>query len=79
MNVWETKLNEFIMARLMLNDKYWSKLRNTMLQHGIYNKSNLRKMVEGILYRMPIGCPWRNLLSEFGSWNSIYQKFNRWS
>ena len=58
MKVWETKLNEFIMARLMLNDKYWSKLINTMLQHGIYNKSNLRKMVEGILYRMRIGCPW---------------------
>jgi transposase len=77
MKVGETKLNEFIMVRLMLNDEFWSKLRNTMLEHGIYNKSNLRKMVEGILYRMRMGCPWRDLPEEFGSWNSIYQKFNR--
>lgn len=78
MKIRETKLNEFIMVRLMLNDEFWSKLRNTMLEHGIYNKSNLRKMVEGILYRMRIGCPWRDLPEEFGSWNLIYQKFNRW-
>lgn len=32
-----------------------------------------------MLYRMRVGCPWRDLPAEFGSWNSIYQKFNRWS
>jgi transposase len=50
-----------------------------MLQQGIYNKPNLRRMVEGMLYRMRVGCPWRDLPTEFGCWNSIYQKFNRWS
>jgi len=50
-----------------------------MRQHGIYDKPNWRQMVEGILYRMRVGCPWRDLLAEFGCWNSIYQKFNRWS
>jgi transposase len=50
-----------------------------MLQHGIYDKPNLRTMVEGMLYRMRVGCPWRDLPSTFGLWNSIYQKFNRWS
>jgi transposase len=50
-----------------------------MLQHGIYDKLNLRIMVEGILYRMRVGCPWRDLPSKFGFWNSVYQQFNRWS
>lgn len=50
-----------------------------MLQHGIYDKPNLRKMVEGMLYRMRIGFPWRDLRSKFGFWNTIYQQFNRWS
>lgn len=50
-----------------------------MRHHGIYDKPNLRKMVEGMLYRMRVGCPWRDLPSLFGLWNSIYQKFNRWS
>lgn len=50
-----------------------------MRQHGIYHKPNLRMIVEGILYRMRVGCPWRDLPSKFGCWNSIYQQFNRWS
>ena len=67
------------MARLMLSDELWSKLQEIMLQHKIYDKPNLRMMVEAILYRMRVGCPWRDLSVEFGFWNSIYQQFNRWS
>lgn len=67
------------MTRRMLTDEYWSKLRIIMRQHGIYDKPKLRIMVEGMLYRMRVGCPWRDLPPKFGLWNSIYKKFNRWS
>lgn len=67
------------MPRLMLSDEFWSKLKEIMRQQGIYDKPNLRSMVEGMLYRMRVGCPWRDLPSTFGCWNSIYKKFNRWS
>lgn len=67
------------MTRLMLADELWSKLRIIMHQQGIYDKPKLRKTVEGMLYRMRVGCPWRDLPSVFGNWNSVYQKFNRWS
>jgi len=50
-----------------------------MQQHGIYHKPGLRKMVEGMLHSMRVGCPWRDLPPKFGRWNSIFQKFNRWS
>ena len=50
-----------------------------MRQHGIYDKPGLRMMMEGMLYRMRVGCPWRDLPAKFGRWNSIYKKFNRWS
>ncbi|MBK8972124.1 MAG: IS5 family transposase [Hahellaceae bacterium] len=36
-------------------------------------------MVEGILYRMRVGCPWRDIPEQFGNWNSVYRKFNVWS
>lgn len=49
-----------------------------MRHHGIYDKPNLRKTVQGILYRMRTGLPWRDLPSKFGTWNSIYKTFNRW-
>ncbi|MCW8397290.1 IS5 family transposase [Legionella sp. PATHC038] len=67
------------MARLMLRDELWSKLKEIMLQHQIYDKPNVRMMVEAMLYRMRVGCPWRDLPKEFGFWNSAYQQFNRWS
>lgn len=67
------------MPRLMLTNERWSKLRGIMRQHGIYDKPHLRQIVEGILYRMRVGCPWRDLPSVFGHWNSVYKQFNRWS
>lgn len=67
------------MARRMLTDELWSKLRKILSQHRIYDKPFLRDMVEGMLFRMRVGCPWRDLPEEFGFWNTIFQKFNRWS
>ncbi|CAM2749635.1 Transposase [Legionella worsleiensis] len=54
------------MARFMLNDALWAKLKGIMLQHRIYDKPTLRLIVEAMLYRMRAGCPWRDLLAEFG-------------
>ena len=67
------------MPRTMLNDQHWSKLQNIFRQFNIYLKSNLRNFVEASLFRIRTGCPWRDLPSEFGNSNSIFQKFNRWS
>lgn len=67
------------MLRLMLTDELWLKLRVILYENGIYDKPNLRKMIEGMLYRMRTGTPWRDLPSSFGPWYSIYKKFNRWS
>lgn len=67
------------MARRMLTDELWSTLKGILRQHRIYDKPFLRDMVEGMLYRMRVGCPWRDLPEEFGCWNTIFQKFNRWS
>ena len=35
--------------------------------------------MEGILYRMRTGCPWRDLPKKFGKWNTIYRRFLLWS
>jgi len=67
------------MPRPMLTDEYWSKLKPTLLDTGIYDKPRLRATIEGILFRMRVGCPWRDLPPEFGNWNSVFKKFNYWS
>jgi len=50
-----------------------------MQEFKIYDKKSLRLTVEGILYRMRTGCPWRDLPMEFGDWNRIFKRFNDWS
>ena len=67
------------MPRLLLSDELWLKLRIILLHFGVYDKHNLRKMVEGMFYRLRTGLPWRDLPEYFGSWNAIYKKFNNWS
>jgi len=56
------------MPRLLPSDEHWSKLKRILLQNGVYHKRDLRLCVEGMLYRMRVGCPWRDLPRAFGSW-----------
>lgn len=67
------------MPRTLLTDEYWSKLKPILLEQGVYDKPHLRITVEGILYRMRTGCPWRDLPEAFGRWNTVYKRFNAWS
>lgn len=67
------------MPRTMLTDECWSKLRTIMLDARVYDKPGLRLTVEGMLYRIRNGCPWRTLPREFGNWNSIFKRFSEWS
>ena len=64
----------------MLTDEYWSTLSRLLLETGrVYNKPEHRMTFEGILYRMRVGCPWRDIPRAFGDWNTIYRRFNLWS
>ena len=68
------------MPRTMLTDEYWSTLSRLLLETGrVYNKQEHRMTLEGILYRMRVGCPWRDIPRAFGDWNTIYRRFNLWS
>ncbi|AZG73535.1 IS5 family transposase [Shewanella livingstonensis] len=67
------------MPRLMLTDEMWSKLKAILLDDRVYNKQEHRFTMEGILYRLRVGCPWRDLPEYFGLWNTIYRRFLLWS
>lgn len=42
------------------------------------SKSN-RLMIEGMIWKLRTGCPWRDLPRDFGPWESVYTRFSRWS
>lgn len=47
------------MPRTMLTDEYWTRLKPILLKLNTYDKGNFRHTVEGVLYRMHVGFPWR--------------------
>ena len=68
------------MPRLMLTDETWNVLSRIMHLSGrIYNKPEHRKTLEGILFKMRTGIPWRDLPPYFGTWSAVYRRFNLWS
>jgi transposase len=38
-----------------------------------------RRVVNGILFRVRTGIPWRDLPERFGSWKTVYERHRRWS
>jgi putative transposase len=38
-----------------------------------------RLFLNAVLWIARTGCPWRDLPERFGEWNSVFQRFNRWS
>ncbi|WP_211181919.1 IS5 family transposase, partial [Staphylococcus capitis] len=38
-----------------------------------------RRFLNGMLYVLRIGCPWRDMHERYGKWNSVYVRFRRWA
>ena len=71
------------MKRHELNDVQWERIKDILpperkLQGGRPAKDN-REMLNGIIYWLNTGVPWRDLPERFGPWGSVYTRFNRWS
>ena len=37
-----------------------------------------RQMVNGMLWVLRTGAPWRDLPARYGPWQTVYDRFNRW-
>jgi transposase len=55
----------------MLTDELWSKLWPILSENDIYDKPDIRHTVEAILYKMRVGCPWRDLPQGCWDWKKF--------
>jgi len=64
-----------------LTDEQWSLLEPHIppSKHGgRHREVDIRKVVNGILYRNKSGCQWRMLPKDFPPWGTVYYYFARW-
>jgi len=68
--------------RLVLSDAAWERMAPLIIgrpdQKGSTGRDN-RMFVEGVLWIVRTGSPWRDLPETFGDWNSVFRRFSRWS
>jgi len=70
------------MVRRWLRQDQWERLEPMLPgkpgDPGRTGEDN-RGFIEAVLWVARTGSPWRDLPEEFGAWNSVYQRFARWS
>ena len=70
------------MRRYELSDDEWERIAALLpgksSDCGVTAKDN-RQFVNGVLWIARSGAPWRDLPERYGLWNSVYQRFNRWT
>ena len=70
------------MSRGDLTEAEWRLLKELLpSERGRKNRpaSDNRPIVNGILWRIRTGAPWRDVPEKYGKWITLYQRFRRWS
>jgi transposase len=61
-----------------INQEQYDKIKHLLpVQRGNVNLENIT-FINALLYICENGCKWRRLPKEYGSWNAVYKRFNRW-
>lgn len=63
-----------------LTDAQWARLEPLLppRKPGAPRKDD-RQVVNGILWKLATGAPWRDLPERYGPWQSVYTRFRRWA
>ena len=71
------------MSRHDITDEQWEAvypyLKNKRKDSRGRPPKNSRMMLNGILWILKTGAPWRDLLPEFGPWQTVYKRFAKWA
>ena len=69
-----------MVGRGELTDTAWAALAPLLPANGRRGKQwrDHRQVVNGILWRLRTGAPWRDLPERYGPWRTCYDRFVRW-
>ena len=66
----------------MLTDEQWERIEPLLppLQGAMGRPMRAhRPVVEGCIYRLKAGIPWRYLPAEYGAWQTVHRRHQQWS
>lgn len=71
------------MRRYELSDRQWARIapffsRRKRAKGAGRPPADSRRIVNGILWVLHTGAPWRDLPERFGPWTTVFGRFNRW-
>lgn len=69
-----------MVTRHELSDYQWQIIESFLPQHGGPGRppKDHRLILNGILWRLKTGVPWRDLPEKYGPWQTVFHRFNRW-
>lgn len=69
------------MARHRLTDDQWELIKGFFPPPARTGRPpvNRRNVVDGILWILRTGAPWRDLPEEFGRWGTVWDLFQKWN
>ena len=70
------------MIREILDDAQWERIAPLLPgKEGDPGRSgeDNRRFLEGVLWLVRTGAPWRDLPPHFGKWGSVWKRFRRWA
>jgi transposase len=63
---------------MKITQEQYDKIKHILpVQRGNVRVENVN-FINALLYMGENGCKWRRLPKEYGNWNAIYKRFNRW-
>ena len=67
--------------RHALSDQQWDRIKSFFPENGERGNQwkDHRLMVDAILWISKTGAPWRDLPERFGPWETVYDRFRRWT
>ena len=69
------------MARERLTDEQWELIEDLLPQPAATGRPPVdrRMVIDGILWVLRTGAPWRDVPSEFGAWKTVWRLFDAWT
>jgi transposase len=69
------------MTRLRMNDKQWQRIQPMIPDGKPGGRPPLdrRTIIDGILWILRTGAPWRDIPEAFGKWQTVWRLFDQWN